>query len=428
MNSINDWFTNKETEVIETASYIFNHPEIAFEETDSSKCLARFLEKEGFAITWNIGDMETAFLATWGKGSPIIGFLAEYDALPGLSQAPVPYLAPQADAGHGCGHNLLGTAVAAAACALKASLIESKQDATIRVYGCPAEEILQGKVILAEQHFFDDLDVAVTWHPFDENRVSNDIWLAQDIKNYTFHGITSHAAKNPEQGRSALDSVELMNVGTNYLREHVTDDIRLHYGYVGQGQPANVVPDYAKVNYFIRSGSHIRLRDVSKRVDDCAKGAALMSGTEVNIELVSYCKEMKVNQCLCEIYQKTMTEIPTPEYTKEELDFASSISTAAGFPKQHTWFRGVEPMKPPGTLLFVGTDVATVSHIVPTITIFAATMCKGTPFHHWSTTAQSGMSIGYKGMIYAAKCLAKGTRELIDSPSLLKEAWEEHKK
>ena len=214
-NIIASWLDDHQEELVHTADYIFHHPELAYQETLSSKCLADYLESQGFKVTWKTAGIDTAFTAVWGSGKPLLGFLAEYDALAGV--------------GHACGHNLLGTAVAAAACALKADMEATGAAGTIRVYGCPAEEIMSGKIVMNDQGVFDDLDVAITWHPFDRNRVSNDIWQAQDIKNYTFHGISSHAAKAPEKGRSALDAAELMNVGVNYLREHVPGDVRMHY-------------------------------------------------------------------------------------------------------------------------------------------------------------------------------------------------------
>ena len=307
-NIIASWLDDHQEELVNTADYIFHHPELAYQETLSSKCLADYLENQGFKITWKTAGIDTAFTAVWGGGKPILGFLAEYDALAGV--------------GHACGHNLLGTAVAAAACALKADIETTGAAGTICVYGCPAEEIMSGKILMNDQGVFDDLDVAITWHPFDRNRVSNDIWQAQDIKNYTFHGLSSHAAKAPEKGRSALDAAELMNVGVNYLREHVPGDVRMHYAYIDNGLPANVVPDIAKTNYFIRSYLRSRTEDASERVDNCARGAALMTDTTVDIELVASCSEMKVNRVLTELYYDAMTRVPTPAYTPEELDFA----------------------------------------------------------------------------------------------------------
>ncbi len=414
MQNMNGWFSQHQDELIHLADYIFAHPEPAYEEKLSSRCLADYLEKQGFEISWQTAGIETAFTAVWGQGKPMIGFLAEYDALPGL--------------GHACGHNLLGTAVVGAACALKETMLLSRIPGTIRVYGCPAEETLSGKIFMNQAGVFDDLDVAVTWHPFDRNRISNDIWQSQDIKNYTFHGISAHASKSPECGRSALDAAELMNVGVNYLREHVPDDVRIHYAYIANGIPPNIVPDTAKTNYFIRSSLRSRTDDASARVDDCARGAAIMTGTTVDIELVVSCTEMKINRVLTELYYHAMEKIPTPVYTKEELDFAADICKEAGFPDDGTYFSGLEPLEDHPVPIAIGTDASAVSHIVPLITISAAAMCKGTPLHHWAAAKQAGMSIGHKGMMYAARCMAEGTLLLLSTPGAIQKAWEYHHK
>ena len=430
--TISNWLDNHRDELIQKSCYIFEHPETAYKEKLSSKCLADYLETQGFQIEWNTAGIETAFTAAWtnsdiditkiqpaGKNVsssnevPIIGFLAEYDALPEI--------------GHACGHNLLGTAVCAAACALKADYESSGDPIVIRVYGCPAEEIMSGKIIMDEQNVFDDLSIAVTWHPFDRNRVSNDIWQAQDIKNYTFHGISSHAAKAPEKGRSALAAAELMNVGVHYLREHVPGDVRMHYAYIDNGLPANVVPDIAKTNYFIRSYLRSRTEDASERVDNCARGAALMTDTTVDIELVASCSEMKVNRVLTELYYDAMTQVPTPTYTPEELDIAKQITEEAGLINDGTLFSGLEPLEDEPVPIDIGTDASQVSHTVPLITLSAATMCKGTPLHHWAAAKQAGMTIGQKGMLYVARCMAEGTKLLMETPGSIEKAWELHK-
>ncbi len=421
-NVIAEWLSSHEGELIQTADYLFRHPETAYKEILSSRYLAEFLEKQGFAVTYKTAGIETAFTAVWespggvrgaGQGAPpVIGFLAEYDALAGL--------------GHACGHNLLGTAVCGAACALKADMEEHKTPGVLRVYGCPAEEIMSGKIVMNEQGIFDDLDVAVMWHPFDRNRVSNDVWQSQDIKNYIFHGVSAHAAKSPETGRSALDAAELMNIGVNYLREHVPGDVRMHYAYVDNGIPANVVPDYAKTNYFIRSSKRERTEDASRRVDDCARGAALMTGTTVEIELVGSCKEMKVNRTLAEIYYEAMTRVPVPQYTEEEIHFAEEITEEAGLANDGVYFTGLEPLEDEPVPISIGTDASEVSHTVPLITLSAATMCRGTPLHHPAAAKQAGMSIGHKGMLYAARCMAEGTKLLLEKPENIQKAWEEH--
>lgn len=414
MNRIADWIASHEAELTDIAHDIFCHPELAYEEIYSSKRLASFLENQGFQITWKTAGIDTSFTATWGNGSPRLGFLAEYDALPEI--------------GHACGHNLLGTGVCAAACALKNDMETSKTPGTILVYGCPAEEIMSGKIVMTKAGVFDDLDVAVMWHPFDRNRISNDIWQAQDVKNYTFHGISAHASRSPEEGRSALDAAELMNIGVNYLREHVPGDVRMHYAYIDNHIPANVVPDTAKTNYFIRSSLRSRTEDASRRVDDCARGAALMTGTSVDIELVKSCREMKINRALTELYYEAMTKIDTPTYTQEELDFAAEISREAGLNNHGIYFTGLEPLEDEPIPIAIGTDASEVSHVVPMITISAATMCKGTPLHHWAAARQAGMSIGHKGMLYAARCMAEGTKLLIETPGALEKVWEDHRR
>lgn len=409
----------------ETADFIFRHPEISEHEAESSRALAAFLESEGFAVRWKLAGFETAFLAEWGQGEPIIGFLAEYDALPGMGQEVCSEKRLTGGPGHGCGHNLLGTACAGAACELKDRMEAEGLRGTIRVYGCPAEETVIGKIRMNAEGVFDDLSAAVTWHPFDRNRVSYDIWQAQDIKNYKFYGTAAHASKHPEMGRSALDAAELMNVGVNYLREHVADDVRMHYTYTNTDGPANIVPPYASTNYFIRSSKWERTEDASERVDNCARGAALMTGTRVEIERVTCNKEMKVNRVLAETFYEEMEKIPAPSYTDEELRFAAEISEAAGFDNNGVYFTGLEPLEAQPVPLSIGTDVSDVSHTVPTVVLSAAAMCKGTPLHHWAATAQAGMSIGRKGMFYAAECMAAGAYRLAAEPELLEKAWEE---
>lgn len=421
----------------ETSDYIFRHPELSLHEIKSSRKLAGFLESEGFTVRWGAAGMETAFVAEWGSEEPVIGFLAEYDALPGLDQACVPHKSGTGGPGHGCGHNLLGTACAGAACDLKERMERDGLAGTIRVYGCPAEEIVTGKIKMNGAGVFDDLTVAVTWHPFDRNRVSFDIWQAQDIKNYKFYGTAAHASKHPEMGRSALDAAELMNVGVNYLREHVADDVRMHYTYTNTDGPANIVPPYASTNYFIRSGRWARTEDASRRVDDCAKGAAIMTGTRVEIERVTCNKEMKVNRVLAETFYRAMEQIPVPSYTEEELAFAAAVTKNAGLDEgqekrgekteETTLFTGLEPLEDNPVPLAIGTDVSDVSHTVPTVMLSAACMCKGTPLHHWAAAAQAGMSIGRKGMHYAAECMAAGAYELVKRPEIRQKAWQEFK-
>ena len=432
IQDLQDFFDRERPRMAGLADSVWSLAELRYAERGSAQLHIDGLAAAGFRITRDVAGISTAFMAEWGDEGPVLAFLGEYDALSGLNQQSGALVCqPSVDspglAGHGCGHHLLGTAAHFAAIALQEHLRRSGQQARVRFYGCPAEEIMSGKIVMNDQEVFDDLDVAITWHPFDRNRVSNDIWQAQDIKNYTFHGISSHAAKAPEKGRSALDAAELMNVGVNYLREHVPGDVRMHYAYIDNGLPANVVPDIAKTNYFIRSYLRSRTEDASERVDNCARGAALMTDTTVDIELVASCSEMKVNRVLTELYYDAMTQVPTPTYTPEELDFAKQITEEAGLINDGTLFSGLEPLEDEPVPIAIGTDASQVSHTIPLITLSAATMCKGTPLHHWAAAKQAGMTIGQKGMLYVARCMAEGTKLLMETPGSIEKAWELHK-
>lgn len=422
------WFENNRDRLVAAAVYLFEHPELALEETASANYLADLLAREGFSVTRGIGGLPTAFVAQWGSGKPVLGFLAEYDALPGLGQAPVPHREPLPGCGHGCGHNLLGLADAAAAMALKHQMETEGLAGTIRVYGCPAEETLYGKVAMLKEGCFDGLDAAITWHPMDGNRVSEEVWLAMDVKRFRFYGKTAHAAGAPHLGRSALDAAELMNIGSNYLREHVPDDVRIHYAYLHGGEAANIVPDYAETEYYIRSRSRITADDVTARIDNIAKGAAFMTDTRVEVELKTRCAETKLNHTLIDVFYQAMAQTPLPEYTPAEQEFAAQICEAAGFAVTNTPFDGLQPKRNRDGYVSVSTDVSNVSQVIPTVMIHAATACKGTPLHHWAFTAQAGMSIGHKGMLYAAEAMAIGALSLLQNPRVLEAAWAEHQK
>ena len=421
------WFAQNREALFGVSRYIFSHPEISQEEHLSSRCLADYLEAQGFTLQWGAGGFKTAFVAQWGEGRPVLGFLAEYDALPGLAQKAEPRQTACPGPGHGCGHNLLGTGCAGAASALKARMEQAGLSGTLRVYGCPAEETVIGKGRMDAQGVFSDLDAAITWHPFDRNRISYDIWLSQIVKDYVFHGRSAHAAKHPDQGRSALDGAELMNVGVNYLREHVPDDVRIHYTYTNTGGPANIVPDLAATNYFIRSGNHARTQAIADRVDDCARGAALMTGTQVEIKTRTSTPEMKTNRPLAQAFYAAMARVPLPAYTAEEEAFAKELIENAKLPAPSggtgSCFSGLYPLEERPSLFPVGTDVSLVSHRIPTVMLSAATMCLGTPLHHWAVTAQAGMSIGEKGMLYAAQSMAEGALALLLDPAILENAW-----
>lgn len=428
MSSIERWFKDHGNETVEGAKFIFEHPETAGEEEQSSQYMGEFMKKHGFSVSFGTAGLSTAFTAEWGNGKPVIGFLAEYDALPGLAQEPLDHPCGSEGPGHGCGHNLLGMGTAAAAAAVKDTLESSGLKGTVRLYGCPSEEVMLGKIVMAKEGVFDDLDAAVTWHPFDANRVSADVWLAMDVKKYRFYGKASHAAKTPHLGRSALDAAELMNVGVNYLREHVTEDVRIHYTYLHGGEKPNIVPDFAETSYFIRAKSREHVDDASFRVDEVARGAAIMTQTKVECELVSGCKETKLNWPLMELFQEAMEETKLPEYTGDELEFARNIRKELEIEDDQPPFDGLKPLDKEAQYISIATDVSDVSHIVPTVMLSAAAGCKGTPLHHWTMTAQAGSSIGYKSMLYVAECMAKGAVKLYEKPEYLEEVWREFRK
>ncbi|HHV38888.1 MAG TPA: amidohydrolase [Tepidimicrobium sp.] len=430
------WIEDNSKLLTDISDAIWRYAEEAYEENRSSQLLIELLEKEGFVVETNIAGMETAFKATWGKGKPRIGFLAEYDALPELSQEPVPYRKPQEGktAGHGCGHNLLGTAAVGAAIGLKYQLEEEGKDGTVILFGCPAEEILMGKIRMAKEKVFDDLDVALTWHPGFVNMPMEIAFQAMNSVKFKFHGIPSHAAESPEEGRSALDAVELMNVGVNYLREHVVSDARMHYIITNGGDKPNIVPKNAEVWYFIRAPKRRQVDEIYERMKKIAQGAALMTETTVEIDLLTGCYEFLANDLLNKTLYESLEELQPPAWNEEELKFAQDIidTFSEGQKDNQVSKFGNQELKdsllddrvskPRYKLFPVGasTDVSDVSWIVPTGQIMTCCSPVGTAGHTWQMTASCGMSIGHKGMLYAAKTLALTGYKLIRDPKLLK--------
>ena len=385
--------------------------------------------------------MPTAFMAEWsqGEGGPVIGFLGEYDALPGLSQenqqaqAPIVVDGP----GHGCGHNLLGTAALAAASVLKSWLEHTGTAGTVRYYGCPAEETCEGKVFMARAGAFDDLDMAITWHPGSMNTVWAGSCLAVNNIKFRFHGRTAHAAANPETGRSALDAVELMNIGVNYLREHVIDAARIHYVITNGGGAPNVVPDDCEVWYFIRSPERYQVEELTERVRKIAKGAAMMTETTLEENFVSGAYNMLSNDVISEHMMTVLEELGPMEFTDEEKAYGKAIAEA--FPKELREYMleadklprsivdqglngEVWPIRDAGQVMPGSTDVSDVSWITPTSQITTTTWALGIPGHSWAVTATGAMSIGHKGMLHAAKAMAITAADFILDPALLQRA------
>lgn len=420
---ISRWFKDNSDEIAEISERIFNLAEAAYEEHNSSKTIADYLASYGFKTESGIGGIPTAFRSRWGKGKPVIGFLGEYDALPGLNQGREPYYTgDKSRNGHGCGHNLLGAGSAAAAAALARALEAQGRQGTIVYYGCPAEETLEGKIKMMEAGCFKELDAALSWHPLDCNMAGEAKYQVMDSIEFAFTGVYAHAAVEPHLGRSALDACELMNVGVNYLREHVPDDVRMHYCYLNAGEKPNIVPGYARVLYYIRNKDRRVLDDVTARVTKVAEGAALMTGTEVSARVRIRGSETILNNKLIQHLYEIMTQIDIPEYTDEEKEFMKVLAKNAGLPAAAGELcREINP--PTGKPVDIGgsTDLSSVSQIVPTGFIFTSCLPKGVSLHHWACTACAGSSVGNKGMLYAAKVLAQCGYDLIADEALLEQ-------
>lgn len=322
------------------SDFIWDHPETLYKEYDSSDEICKYLDEQGFEIDRGSANIPTAFTATYGHDGPVIGFLAEYDALPSLSQVanitqkkPVEYN----QAGHGCGHNLLGTGVISAALAVQSYLVTNNLPGTVKIIGCPAEEGGSGKGFLARAGIFDNLDLALTWHPTPFNAIMALRSLANFQVKYRFKGKSAHAASAPHIGRSALDAVELMNVGGNYLREHLIQDARIHYAITDTGGASpNVVPADAEVVYLIRAPKIEDAREIYKRVDKIAQGAALMTGTTMTSELMSAVSEYVPNQTLEQVVFDELDKERHITYTSEEQDFAQALWETLSEEEQQT--------------------------------------------------------------------------------------------
>lgn len=426
--------------LIDIAQEIWENPETSLNEEKSSELQMKILKEKGFSIEKNIGDMPTAFIAEYGEGSPKVGVLGEYDALSGMSQKIKAVREPveKGEPGHGCGHNLLGTAGIGAVLAIKEAIDRGAINGTIRYYGCPAEETLTGKVFMARDGVFDDLDSALTWHPMQTNSVWASSSLAMNSVRFNFEGQAAHASSSPEMGRSALDAVELMNVGANYLREHVNEKARIHYSITNGGGSPNIVPDAASVWYYIRAPKREEVEEIFERIKKIANGAAMMTETDVEWKFQAACYNMLPNQKLGEIITSNMKEIGGPDFTKDEKEFAKKIEKTfkkgqkekvmAGAPEEVIEKSLHEDVIEPydkGEVMSGSTDVGDVSWITPLAQFTAATWAVGTPPHSWQAVAASGSSIGHKAMIFSSKTLAGTLFDLYQNPELIDKAKKE---
>jgi len=439
-----DWIEKNKERIIEISDLIWEYAELGLQEYKSSKLLADELEKNGFKVERGVAGMPTAFIAEWGSGRPVIGILGEYDALAGLSQKRVPWREPLKPGapGHGCGHNLFAAATLGGAIALKRAMEAGKLNGTIKYFGCPAEETLIGKVYMARDGLFKGLDFAVNYHPGSMNTVSLGSSNAMNSVKFHFFGRASHAGGSPELGRSALDAVELMDVGVNFLREHVVQDARIHYIVERGGDQPNIVPAYARSWYYIRAPERDQVEYIYNWILDIAKGAALMTRTKHKTEFITGCYNMIQNKTLALTCLKNMREIGPLKFDEEDFEFAKKIHEHISIEQKKTmlkrrkipnWEKLVdvvldEEVRDPWDEGMVGhgsTDVGDVSWQTPTFSFTTTCFVLGSPGHSWQNVAAAGTGIGHKGCIYAAKIIATTSLDIILNPKLLEEAWKE---
>ncbi len=408
-------------ELIKLSDAIWAHAEVAFEEAQSSKLLADFAENKGFNVERGVAGMPTAFVATYGSGKPVISILGEFDALPGISQKAQPTKEPlnAGAAGHGCGHNLFGVGSLGAAIAIKELIEDGKIKGTVKFFGTPAEEKFFGKIWMVEAGLWDGVDVNISWHPSSKTEADVQSTLSLIDFRVEFFGQAAHASGDPWNGRSASDALELYTTGINYYREHIKPSTRIHYHIEDGGQVVNVVPDYSKIWVRVRDPKQTEMKSVYERVKEMAEGAAIMANVEYKTSLISGIYEVLVNRTGGEIMQKNLELLGPITYTSEEIVFAKKIQEMTGKPQVgiDSQIRPLEETKedPGGG----STDVGDVSWNVPNINLSVVTAPKDTPWHSWAVVACGGMSIGHKGMMYAAKAMGMTMLDLFESPKLV---------
>ena len=440
---------NKEEMILKASDEIWECAETAFLEEKSAKIICDILKEEGFKVEEGIAGIATAFKGTFGSGKPVIGFLGEYDALSGLDQEAGLAEKKQVHAGapgHGCGHNMLGTAALASAIGVKKYLEETGKSGTVVYLGCPGEEGGSGKAFMAKEGAFSDLDAAITWHPGDMTRTCTSSSLANYQVAYKFYGTSAHAGGAPHLGRSALDALELMNMGVQFLREHVIPEARIHYAITNTGgYSPNVVQPYAEVLYLIRAPKNRQVEEIYQRVNRIAEGAAHMTETRVEIDFVKGCSNLISNKVIAKKLWENLNELGAPEYTEEELAFAKEIHESVGDScyeslekqakifkrdvrneimshKGEAMYQFVLPYDDNGVMSFGSTDVGDVSWNCPTAQAYVATWAAGTPGHSWQIVSQGKSGLAHKGLIYAAKAMAGAAIDMYEDPALIDEA------
>jgi aminobenzoyl-glutamate utilization protein B len=417
------------SELIKMSDQIWALAETAFEENQSSKILADYAEKMGMRVKREVADIPTAFVAEYGSGEPVIGILGEFDALPGVSQKAQPDKAPleEGAAGHGCGHNLFGAGSMGAAIAIKQLMESGQLKGTVRFYGTPAEEKYFGKLYLARAGLFDDLDVCLDWHPSAQTKAEVQSTLALVDFIVEFNGQAAHASFDPWNGRSASDGLEIYAVGINYLREHIKPSVRIHYHTEQSGDVVNVVPDYARIWTRVRDNSLEGMLGVYDRVKEIARGAAIIANVDYKISLVSGLHNVLVNRAGAEVLQKNLEMLGPITYSPEEMQFAHELQRNTG--QAEIGLDGnIYPLEQTQEMMGgASSDVGDVSWLVPEVRLGVTTAPVGTPWHSWAVVACGGMSIGHKGLVYAAKALGATMIDLFESPETVERIKAEFK-
>lgn len=414
--------------MIAVSDQIWEAAETSLEEYKSSDYLIQFAEQNGFKVEKGVAGIPTAFMATYGTGKPVIGILGEFDANAGISQKRQPTREARipGGAGHGCGHNLFGTASLGAAIAIKEQIEEGTLKGTVVFYGTPAEETIFAKVWMAREGLFDDLDVCMDWHPGDGIEAATQSSKALVDFRVKFYGSSSHASSDPWNGKSAVDAMELYTTGLNYYREHIKPTARIHYHIEKAGDVVNVVPDFAQIWTRLRENDRPNVDVLYERAKKIAEGAALMAGVRHEIQLISGIYEIQVNRTGAEVMQNNIETLGPITYTDSEVAYANKILKETNKPLEGLDGE-IYPLRPSLPAQGGSTDVGDVSQLVPTIRMTATVASKGGPWHSWAVVACTGMSIGHKGMLYASKALGMTMVDLFKDPALVKRIKEDFK-
>jgi aminobenzoyl-glutamate utilization protein B len=410
-----------------TALQIWEYAEVGYKEVKSAALHVQHLKDAGFTVETGVAGIPTAFVATYGTGSPAIGILAEYDALPGINQSASAERDPIVgkNAGHACGHHLFGTASVSAGIAIKELIAAGKLKGTIKVFGTPAEEGGSGKVFLVRAGLFNNLDAVIHWHPDDVNAITTTSALANKSAKFKFYGISAHAAAAPDQGRSALDAVEAMDNMVNMMREHIPQETRIHYVITNGGKAPNVIPDFAEVYYYVRHPKRKDVVEIFDRVVKAAEGAALGTGTTMKYDIIGGTHDLLINKALAETMQANLDKVGGVNYTEAEIAFAKKIQPTMVAPIDIATAAQVKPLTYINEGNSGSTDVGDVSYALPTVGLRAATWVPGTAAHSWQAVASGGTEIGTKGMLVASKTMAMTAIDLMSNPVLLAKAMEE---